>query len=161
MKRMLMAVATVVLLVGVATLSAGTKAGDKTASITASVMFPEEGDTSFMMMGSFGYFVTDAFQIEVTGMGMGSEGEYGLYFQARPNFHFLTSGNVVPYVGATVGVYLFGNGDSVSDFIYGGQVGIKSFLNERTFLQLEGLYLRQSDADTGYGSITLGLGFRF
>ena len=138
--------------------SAGTQKGDKTGTISASVQFPTEGDAVYMGIGALGFFSSDALQWEFAGLVISTQGETAGYLQVRPNLHFSTQGKVVPYIGLTVGA-LVGGDDAI--FLYGGQVGLKNFISEKIYLQLEGNYLTANEGENGTFSIILGLGTKF
>ncbi|MCD6221345.1 hypothetical protein J7K25_04230 [bacterium] len=161
MKKVVRFVVGVSLILGFAGfVSAGTQAGDKTFNIYASISIPEEGDTTWMAMISGGYFMTDQFQLEGATALIGTEDLTFGMIMLRPNLHFATAGTTVPYIGGTLGTTF---GDYDTEFIYGGQIGLKQFINERTFLQWEGSYtIMDVEGDSsGTFMITLSIGLKF
>ena len=88
--------------------------------------------------------------------------------QVRPNFHFNTESNTVPYVGLTLGYFwteIFGADDG--NFLYGGQVGIKQFIKDNAYMQFEAGYSATSvtfegeDIDIGDLRLSVGFGVKF
>ncbi|HOL22669.1 MAG TPA: hypothetical protein PLQ41_07445, partial [bacterium] len=81
----------------------------------------------------------------------------------RPNFHFATESATVPYIGVAAGLFTYDIfGEDSSEFMYGGQVGIKQFIRDNVFLQIEGSYLRTEflGEETNIFKVLLGLGFK-
>ena len=164
--------------------SAATRAGDSTIMGTLSYdadNFSTEsgGDVDMSIFSAaigVGRFFTDNFEAEIGLIGQtitidegsGSETLQQMGLQVRPNFHFNTASNTVPYLGLTLGylwVDLFG-GDG-SGFMYGGQAGIKQFVSENSYLQFELGYtasdLEIEDTDVALGDFrfSLGVGYKF
>jgi hypothetical protein len=144
--------------------SAAIKAGDNTLTVSGQYSWPSHGDSVWQVAGNYGRFFTDSFQLE-SGIGLaGTSGFNEQIIQVRPNFHFNTQSNAVPYIGATLGWQHVGDGVSDSTFIYGAQVGIKTFIKENAFLQFELNYIKTSTSilgQTGSTNLTLGMGFKF
>lgn len=167
--------------------SAATKAGDSTVfgtlSYDASTLDIESGPSldisTFAAAVGVGRFFTDSFQAELALIGQtttfdmgGSEDitQQSIGLEVRPNFHFNTAGNVVPYVGLTLGYlwyeFLF-EGDSTGSFLYGGQAGIKQFVRDNAYIQYEIGYtattfeIEDTDIDDGDLRVSIGMGFSF
>ena len=139
---------------------AATTAGDKELNVSGSAMYmdPDNGDgsTSVYMIGSINWFFTDAFSLGVSLNGVWSlqdEGDdsksTGLYLE--PNYHFNTSGSLVPYIGINGGMnFSEYSGDTSNDFSYGAQGGFKSFISENVAIKVEGRYSAYESA-ANYG----------
>ncbi|MFH2068591.1 MAG: hypothetical protein ABII89_03905 [Candidatus Omnitrophota bacterium] len=162
--------------------SAAVKAGDGTAMGTLSYNFTTyDGETGGLDVSTFaaalnvGRFVTDSFQLEFGLAGHsitidegGSATLQQMGLQVRPNFHFNTESNTVPYIGLTLG-YFWTEYFEVSDgnFLYGGQVGIKQFIKDNAYMQFEVGYNAASiefygeDVDVGDLRLSVGFGVKF
>ena len=123
--------------------SAATKAGDTIISGGISYDMTNlsaegfDGDISiFTTTIGVGKFFTDSFETEFGLIGQtmtvdfegDSATQQQLGVQVRPNWHFNTASNTVPYIGLTLG-YLWvevaaeGESESTGAFLYGGQAG--------------------------------------
>jgi len=135
---------------------AGTAAGDNTvvgsvaySNINSDLEVDHVDVSVWSVTGQLavGRFVTDQIQLEVAAEGMWGGMEDGSIYMVgltlRPNFHFATQSATVPYIGAAVGG-LFYDFVEESDtiFVYGAQVGLKQFIRENAFLQMEGRWRR-------------------
>ena len=163
--------------------SAATKAGDTTVfgtlSYDATTFEPESGSSLdisiFAASFGVGRFFTDSFQTEIGLIGQtmtlsngGSETIQQLGLAVRPNFHFNTAANTEPYIGLTLG-YLWADlfDESTGAFLYGGQAGIKQFMNDNSYLQFEAGYTVSTldfdgmDLDTGDLRLSVGFGCKF
>lgn len=174
MKKLLVCLSAVGLLIGMAsTASAAIEAGNTTLTLSAAYTFtgiPDYDVSSWDITGNIalGRFITNNFQLE--GVLNGSVGNIldsaDYYYGAlllRPNFHFDTQSATVPYIGAAVGIYFFEmDDDGGTNFAYGAQAGIKQFVKDNVFLQVEGSYLRTKviSEDANLWKIFLGLGFK-
>ncbi len=99
------------------------------------------------LVARLGYFFNPAVNLEADlGIASQSSGDLDVTivtFEARTNYHFLTSGMVIPYLGPSFGI-LYSGIDTGDDFdesdtgvIFGGQVGLKSFLTEDVAITTE------------------------
>lgn len=154
---------------------AGTKAGDKEVGVQMSLNhdFNGDGSTATQFSGDVGYFFTDAFEAGVSvGINWAEAGDVDVTSVSGfgiANYHFNTSSNIVPYVGAGAGFeyasYDDGNSDdSNTEFAIEGHVGIKQFVAERTFLNYQVQYHRLVGSDIeddGRINATIGVGFSF
>ncbi len=93
-----------------------------------------------------GYFFNPAINVEaslgVIGASTGDTDITVVAFEGRSNYHFLTSGKVIPYLGPSFGIFYSGidSGDfdeSDTGVVFGGQVGLKSFLTETVAITTE------------------------
>ncbi len=91
------------------------------------------------------------------------ESSSSISIQLRPNYHFLTRTDTIPYVGATLSTTRLSNGDSDTSTDFGVQAGLKTFLSKDFFFQIELEYLMQSieDIDIKTTAVTLGMGYKF
>ena len=162
--------------------SAATKAGDSTVfgtlSYDASTLDVDGVDSfdmsTFAAAVGVGRFFTDNFQTELALIGqtttfdMGSEDitQQQLGFEVRPNWHFNTAGNTVPYIGLTLGYlwyeFMF-EGSDTGAFMYGAQAGIKQFVKENAYIQYEVGYtmseLEIQDTDVDFSDLRFSIGF--
>jgi opacity protein-like surface antigen len=162
------------LVIGVSTVAfAGVQAGDTTITLSSAFTYTdviEPEVTSWDITGriALGRFLTNNFQLE--GILNGSVGDIfdsaDYYYGAllvRPNFHFSTASATVPYIGASVGMFFLDiEGEGETNFAYGGQAGIKQFVRDNVFVQVEGSYLRTAifSEDVNLWRVFLGLGFK-
>jgi len=163
--------------------SAATKSGDSTVfgtlSYDASEFSGEGGSldfSTFTASAGLGRFFTDSFQVELGLIGQSMTiSEFGedmtlqqMGLQVRPNFHFNTDSSTVPYVGLALG-YLWVDffEEDTGAFLYGGQAGIKQFVTENAYLQIEAGYtastieIGDEDIDVGDLRLSVGVGCKF
>jgi len=176
MKRLVLCMLAIGLLIGMSTFaSAGVQSGDTTLTVSAAYTYLDMPDydeiNSWAISGrvALGKFFTDNFQLEGIFTGMYGEfidGEVDGSFGAllvRPNFHFSTQTATVPYLGAAAGIFFvdFEVFDETS-FVYGAQAGIKQFVRDNVFVQVEGSFLRTEieSEDINLWRIYMGLGFK-
>lgn len=162
------------LLMGMATAaSAAVEAGNTTLTLSASCNKLDVPDVDVSMWDlsgrvGLGRFMTNNFQLEGLLEGTwaevsGADDAYQMLLLVRPNFHFSTESATVPYIGAAAGMLLFDMGeDSETSFAYGAQAGIKQFVRENVFLQIEGSFLRTEieEEDVNLWRIFLGFGLK-
>ena len=167
--------------------SAATKAGDLYLdgglSFNAATIEVESEDfDASMFMANVGVekFFTDSFATEFGILGMAANIDIsgddisltGIGLQVKPNWHFNTASNVVPYVGLNLGYAWLGTDVEGEDadgnaFIYGAQAGIKQFIKENVCLQYEVSYtmgtleMEDTDIDIGDLRIGVGIGYKF
>jgi len=112
----------------------------------ANINFDVGGDIDvYGLMGSVGYFVTDAIQISGAAMGVwidtpvaGADLDiYGLGIRGK--YHFMTDQKAVPYVGGQLFYATFqpGVGPDVDGIVWGPVVGLRYELNEMNDLFVE------------------------
>jgi len=175
MKRLLGVLAVCLILGFAGHAFAGTAAGDNTVigSVAWTNLGVEDEDVNIWDVSgqiAVGRFVTDQLQLEVaaSGLWMGSdiegvsEDEYMFGIMLRPNFHFGTQSATVPYIGAAVGGYFWNyEGEEDTVFSYGAQIGLKQFIKENAFLQIEGSWQRfeLEDLDAAIDAFRVWLGF--
>ncbi|MCM8776730.1 MAG: porin family protein [Candidatus Omnitrophica bacterium] len=174
MKKILSCLFVAGLIIGIAQFaSAAVQQGDTTLTLNVGYSYMDiaEGETSsWDITGriALGKFLTNNFQLE--GILNGTVGEmyesldyhYGAIV-IRPNFHFATEGATVPYIGAAAGFFFYDiEGESDTNFIWGGQVGLKQFIRDNVFLQMEASYLMTEmiDEELNLFRILVGLGFK-
>ncbi|MCX8082256.1 MAG: porin family protein [bacterium] len=174
MKKILFCLAVAGLIIGMATFaSAAVQQGDTTLTFNAGYSYLDIADgatSSWDITGriALGKFLTNNFQLE--GILNATKGEmyesleytYGAVL-IRPNFHFATEGATVPYIGAAAGFFFYDIEDeSDTNFIWGGQVGLKQFIRDNVFIQMEASYLmtEMMDEELNIFKILFGLGFK-
>jgi hypothetical protein len=119
-----------------------------------------------------GYFVTDAIEVKggiVTAYAWGSGNSmYLVGFTAGGDYHFLTKGKLVPYIGGSGGLAVVGmSGASVTGGLVEGHVGLKHFIGERTTINYQVGYERAfvsafgNEASVGFIAATIGLSYLF
>lgn len=168
--------------------SAATKAGDSivfgSLSYDANTLAVQHVDenidiSTFAANVGLGRFFTDNFEAELGVVGQTTTYDVGhgnnltetqMGFVVRPNWHFNTASNVVPYVGLTLG-YLwdqfFEADEETGGFLYGGQAGIKQFVKENAYIQYELGYtattfkIYNEDIDFGDFRASIGFGWKF
>jgi len=175
MKKVIVGVLSAALVLGASSAFAGTKAGDKEVGLNASLSTTStdtngssSDSTSLNIMGTMGYFMSDALEVSVGSMGIvtasdGSDSK-NLALFVEPNYHFNTSTAMVPYAGVHGGMFLSQSGEtSNSVFEYGAQAGIKSFLSENVAFNTQLRYDRYSveDSTTSQLALNVGLVFNF
>ena len=172
MKKILICLLVLGLFIGISRVaSAAVQQGDTTLTFSASLyndIYDGEDTAYWAFKGdiTLGRFLTNNFQIEGDLGGIwreyGSWSAYYVYLLIRPNFHFSTESATVPYIGASGGLAVYGStgSEDVYEVLYGAQAGIKQFIRDNVFLQIEGAYLRYTEEKTDEFSISLGLGFK-
>lgn len=177
MKKILFGLAVLGLLAGMSTLaSAAVQQGDTTLTFDVGYNYMELSDADVNVWDltgrvAIGRFLTNNFQLEGILNGMTGELDFGdgtEDFSAgavliRPNFHFLTESTTVPYVGAAVGFCYYDiAGEDETNFMWGAQAGLKQFIRDNVFIQMEASYLRTEimDEDLDNFRIMAGLGFK-
>jgi len=173
MKKILICLLALGLFIGISRFaSAAVQQGDTTLTLTVGFTDMEVPDPDFSSWDitgriALGKFLTNNFQLE--GIVNGTYGEiesesyHHLSLLIRPNFHFATESATVPYIGVAAGLFTYDYlGEDDSDFIYGAQIGIKQFIRDNVFLQIEGSYLRTEflGEETNLFKVLLGLGFK-
>jgi hypothetical protein len=171
MKKILVGVLVVFMVFGASSAFAGTKAGDKEVGVQFSFMnvsFDSSDVDLVIVAGKFGWFLSDAISLGVTGsgvsVGMDGEDTTQLAVEFEPNYHFNTAASVVPYAGIHTGLAIVeGDGYDSTELSYGPQGGIKSFLNENTALdtQLRYTFTDVDGTDVDIFELRVGLNIYF
>jgi hypothetical protein len=127
----------------------------------------EETDTT-MVAGevSYGYFITDGFEVLVGGVYGHTDNDsttvttYGLMTGVR--YHFNNGSPWTPFVGAKLS-YIDSELEDLSydDLAYGAECGIRHRINENIVLDYALDYVRTKDVETDTIAFSLGLGFVF
>lgn len=145
MKKIIVAFLMITMVLGAASAFAATEAGDAELGVQFSFM-DMSGDNAdaemALIAGKFGWFLSDELSLGMTASGVSISFDDGdvtqLFFELEPNYHFNTTGSVVPYAGIHAGLSIAeGNGYDSNDFSYGLQGGIKSFLNDNAALDTQ------------------------
>ena len=131
--------------------------------------FDDDTDTLFLT-GRVGYFFTPAINFEgalsIIGNSTGDIDFVAVSFDGRTNYHFNTSGKIIPYLGPSFG--MFHSDIDAGDFdesdtggIFGGQVGVKSFLTETVAITTEWNIKRTVglEFDTTINTLFLGISY--
>ena len=120
--------------------------------------------------GRVGYFFTDAMAGEgslvLVRPSFGDATITALQIDARVNYHFLTSGMIIPYVGPAFGlthtrIEADGFDESDTGVQFGGQVGAKSFLTENVALTTEFNFRRSAGLEADYTQLTVFAGISY
>jgi hypothetical protein len=144
-KKIIVAFLMITMVLGAASAFAATEAGDAELGVQFSFM-DMSGDNAdaemALIAGKFGWFLSDELSLGMTASGVSISFDDGdvtqLFFELEPNYHFNTTGSVVPYAGIHAGLSIAeGNGYDSNDFSYGLQGGIKSFLNDNAALDTQ------------------------
>jgi len=109
----------------------------------ANINFDGGGDIDiYGLMGSVGYFVTDAIQVSGSAMGLwmdvgGTDVDlYGLGIRGK--YHFMTDQKAVPYVGGQLfWTTIDAAGTDVDGIVWGPVAGLRYELNENNDLFVE------------------------
>lgn len=156
-----------ILIISTVSVQAGTKAGNKEIGISAALTYFSNHDDSknYFILGSLGYFITDAFELMVSGIVNWSDNgiESKMYaIHIEPNYHFNTKSMTVPYIGVHAGILYYDWGiDSDTSFSYGAQAGLKAFINENVSLKFEGRYTNYDIGNNGdFDEYQLLVGFQ-
>jgi hypothetical protein len=151
MKRIVVLISLAALLLA-GTASAAVKKGDldvEAAGSWAQLKNDEGGGSTDILMatGSVGYFVTDAIQVGVAGLGAwikpsGSDNDIDIYaIGVNGKYHFMTDKQWVPYVGAQIMTGSVKFGDTTNNgMIYGANGGVRCELTPVTDLFIEAQY---------------------
>jgi hypothetical protein len=152
---------------------AGARAGNHEITLSGTGTNNNDFDSgSFGISGSYGYFMTNAFEVAVrqgfNWAGANNEDDtWNAATRLAADYHFLTAGRFRPFIGVSIG-YLYGDG--VRDTGFGGpELGFKYFVNDTTFVLVQSEYqffFRSSNDvgnnfDDGAFQHTIGLGFVF
>jgi hypothetical protein len=154
-----------------ATAFSGYNTGDWEFSLAGSGSSDNDFDTTTASAeGALGYFFTPVIEgIIRQGIGFSDtpdDSDWNGSTRVGADFNFPFD-RYVPYIGASIG-YLYG--DSVDEqFIAGPDVGLKSFVNETTFIlaavEYEFLFDDADEADEAFDDgrfvYTLGIGFKW
>ncbi len=157
------------------TAGAETKGGDLEINtqfqfINTSTDDLDDDTNSASLVARFGYFFNPAINAEATlGYIATSTGDTDVdvfTFEARSNYHFLTSGKVIPYLGPSLGVYYQGIDagafdESDTGIVFGGQLGLKSFLTETVAITTEYSIRRTAglEFDSTINAVLVGISY--
>lgn len=133
------------------TAGAETKEGDLELNIQGAYQNVkiDEADNStdnLILKIRLGYFFNPEINLEValddTRTNTDDFDTHSFALELRTNYHFLTSGTVIPYLGPSLGMFynsfdFGGNSDNKASGIFGGQFGLKSFLTETVAVTTE------------------------
>ncbi len=106
----------------------------------------KDDNNTISLLASLGYFFTPEINVEgafqVIGNSNGDTDFTAVGFGVRTNYHFLTSGVVIPFIGPSFGIShtaIDANGfdESETGGSFGGQAGLKSFLSESVAIRTE------------------------
>lgn len=122
------------------------------------------------LVARLGYFFNPAINAEATlgfiGASTGDTDIDVFTFEARSNYHFLTSGKVIPYLGPSFGILYSGidAGDfdeSDTGVVFGGQLGLKSFLTETVAITTEYSIRRTAglEFDSTINTVLVGISY--
>ncbi len=122
------------------------------------------------LVARLGYFFNPAINVEASlgfiGQSTGDTDVDIFTFEARSNYHFLTSGKVIPYLGPSFGILYSGvdtgNFDeSDTGVVFGGQLGLKSFLTESVAITTEYSIRRTAglEFDTTINAVLVGISY--
>ncbi|MBA4387107.1 MAG: hypothetical protein C0404_03940 [Verrucomicrobia bacterium] len=159
------------------TTMAGIQKGEKEISGSVSVMSGSGGDadvgTTWMLIGSGGYFITDNIQVKGTGLIFGNSGNDMSMVNgsvgAGADYLFDAGLAVIPYVGGDLLISFskvssdsdLGGGDT-SDTSLGFDIhaGVKQFIADHTAINYELRYMMDtSDSGTKWLILTVGINF--
>jgi hypothetical protein len=145
--------------------------GDMELSLSGSGSSDNDFDaTTASVEASLGYFLTPTLEAVIRqGIGFSDtpeDSDWNASTRLGIDYNFPFT-QFVPYIGASLG-YLYG--DSVEEqFIAGPEVGLKSFVNDTTFIlaavEYQFLFDDKDDADEAFNDgrfvYTLGIGFKW
>ena len=153
---------------------AGTKAGNLEIGVNFAYDHFSGGDSdadNIIFGGQFSYFITDAVSLGLTSVVMWNspdddsddmieESDTTIVFvEFQPDYHLNISGTIVPYLGPHLGImYGDSDGESETDFDYGGHIGIKAFVSENSFFDLQGRYTRYNFDDDDVNDFRFQIG---
>jgi len=172
MKRiMILGIVCVMLMVIPSIVIAQTQAGQREVTMAGTLTKTEvEGEsvTMTMLMGGYGYFISDTTAVGVNTMLMridaGDDGATNLLFlDPFVKYHFATESTIVPYVGAHAGFMIFSNDVSETAFSCGVYGGVKNYLTENVsvFAQLDLSRYTIESIDINQTQITVGYSYAF
>jgi hypothetical protein len=125
---------------------------------------------------SVGYFFTDALEAKFGLMTAVAWGQGTTMYLLAPtigvDYHFLTSGKLVPYIGGSGGLAVVGGSSgggsgTITGGIVEGHVGLKHFIGERTTINYQVGYDRAfvsafgGDASVGFIMASIGVSYLF
>lgn len=143
----------------------GIQQGEKEISGNISIMNNSGGDfdsTNYMVLGSFGYFVTGNVQVKGSGLVFGTSGDSDMIMGSilvGADYLFMPTMEITPYAGGDVGVS-YSKFESTDDTGVGFDVhvGIKQFLSDNTALNYELRYqMDTADLDSRLIMFMIGL----
>ncbi len=112
--------------------------GTKELALSGTIEIPEFEEIDFDIDASYGYFVKDGWEIGIRALGSDTSGVERFSFSGFTEYNFNRKTNIVPFVGASVGLaeVNFSNLDfdstltpnDGSSTVFGLQGGIKWFL---------------------------------
>ncbi len=157
------------------TVGAETKGGDLELNtqfqfINTNIDDVDDDTNTTSLVARLGYFFNPAINVEaslgIIGAGSGDTDFTVVTFEARSNYHFLTSGKVIPYLGPSFGVIhqdidAGGLDKSDTSVIFGGQFGLKSFLSETVAITTEYKIQRTAglDPNSTFNSVLVGISY--
>ncbi len=157
------------------TAEAETKGGDLEINtqfqfVNANTDDLDDDTNTVSLVARFGYFFNPAINVETSfgwiGASAGDTDVTILTLAARSNYHFLTSGKVIPYLGPSFGIQYAGVDtgdfdDSDTGVIFGGQVGLKSFLSETVAITTEYSIQRAAglEFDSTINTVLVGISY--
>jgi len=158
---------------------AGTEAGRSELSVSGSYSYewvPSEGSgngvNNFLGTVGFGHFFTDALELKFQGVfdamtGHGTTIET-LEFMIGPDYHFMTKGSFVPYIGVYGGILeleagAFGGSTATTGGMVDGHIGLKQFVSERASIDYRLSYQYWNISGSELDSIiaSVGLDYEF
>ena len=112
--------------------------GTKELALSGTIELPEFEEVDFDIDASFGYFVTDGWEIGLRVLGADLGGIERFDLTAFTEYNFNRTSNIVPYIGTSVGVATFDFEDSFNASttldadgtatVFAVQAGIKWFV---------------------------------
>jgi len=160
---------------------AGIQTGEKEVSANLSIMKSSGGDmdmTTWMALGSFGYFITPNIQLKGSGMVFGNDSDDVTMLNGSigigADYLFGSNTEYIPYVGGDILLSFskidmnidtssygsYGSMDSsTSDTGIGFDVhaGLKQFITDNTAINYEVRYMVDSGSDTKWLMFLIGL----
>jgi len=167
MKKVLVGGLCALMVVGATSAFAGTKAGDKQVGLQFAydrMTVDDSSNSSVILIGTFGYFVTNRISMGLTATANTQIPEQGdtsssVFAELEPNFHFNTASTILPYAGIHAGMAVSeSSGKSNSAFDYGAQVGLKSFISESAAFDTQLRYTRYSYESLDFADLRLQVG---
>ncbi len=144
------------------------EAGDREFSLAGS----GGSDNSFRsntlgVSGTYGWFHTKEFEwgirqsigiADISGSSLGLSGSTAVF----GDYHF-DFAQWQPFIGASFGVTYGTSSEIEEDFAIGPEIGVKYYIQPKTFIQAQATYLFKVDEDVDEGALryTLGLGINF
>ena len=154
MKKLIALVIVFAFVVTISNAFAGTSAGSTEVGLAVSMSrtsIDYDGGSvdvdTLMALTKIGYFFTDEFSLALAATGTvvsvdaGDDAAQGdaamLALQVQPDWHFVTDGMWVPYVGPHAGIFMYEAGDFSDEVIsYGAHIGAKGFVTENVAVDL-------------------------